>query len=265
MATNKCWGLVILAVGVGFGCGLLWARPSQQKMKATIATLRAEANEAVKDLQEAEAEIASLQYERDLAKAGFEQAENEKYRIIENLREWKEVLTTKAKDEKHKRNEYMIKTLKSVVEFKPERTSLIDLEGVNVQICPVTLGEGMYGLSTQALQNDTEFLLRRNGIKVLSEKEWLQAPGCPFLLINVFPQIKSERLGIAWVNIDMSLSQAVSLVREPKIKCVATTWSKRSRVERIKVDNGNVENAREKLKDYVNEFINDYLAANPKK
>jgi len=66
-----------------------------------------------------------------------------------------------------------------------QRDTLVGLQGVFVIFEELSPEASRYGLTKQALQNDTELRLRRNGIRVLSEKEVLTTPGGPMLYINV--------------------------------------------------------------------------------
>jgi len=67
---------------------------------------------------------------------------------------------------------------------------------------------------------------------------------------------------MAAVNIQVEVRQYVMLYRNPKIWCSATTWIN----GRIIICGVNKLRSlvRETVQDCVDEFINDYLAANPK-
>jgi len=136
------------------------------------------------------------------------------------------------------------------------------LEGVEVLVESIEPEVEKYGLRRQALQTDTELQLRQYGIKVLTREESLSTPGGPVLYINVAVIIQ-EKEPVAAAVITVQLRETVLLLREPTRICSAartwqtggmwTDWSHR------------IENIREVVKDYVSEFINDYLAANPTK
>ncbi len=135
------------------------------------------------------------------------------------------------------------------------------LEGVSVLVEYIEPEVEKYGLTRKDLQTDTELLLRQYGIKVLTFEERLSMPEMPLLYINVTAYIREE-IPVAAVAILVELHEDVLLLREPTRTCVgACTWQG-GYVVRVGV-NG-IKDLREDVKDLVNEFINDYLAANPK-
>ncbi len=143
---------------------------------------------------------------------------------------------------------------------EPERTTLVGLQGVTVMVEDVALEAKKYGLTKQILQTDTELRLRRHGIKVFSETETPQPPHVPLLKIDVVVVI-TEEPGLAAVGIGVELRQMTLLERDPTIaRFSAATWQQRAVVltepEKLK-------SVRETVRDFVDEFINDYLAANP--
>ena len=116
-----------------------------------------------------------------------------------------------------------------------------------------------YGLTREVLQAEVELKFRQNGIKVFSEEEQLQTPGMPFLYINVNVIIE-EAKKFAAANIHVAFKQAVLLKRDTTKGCLATTWEtggiSTCRPEELK-------DVREDVKSLIDQFINDYLAANP--
>jgi len=147
---------------------------------------------------------------------------------------------------------------------KQGRDTLVGLQGVGVIIEPLASGAKEYGLIDQILQTDVELQLRQNGIKVLSQQELIQTLGMPFLWIGTTVVImKGPAAGIAVVGLNVQFGQDVFLARHPSTYCLgATTWSKA--LTATVGTNNLVKLVREKIRDYVNIFINDYLAANPK-
>jgi hypothetical protein len=74
--------------------------------------------------------------------------------------------------------------------------------------------------------------------------------------------VKIKDSPVAGGSITVELHENVLLLREPKRVCLgATTWSKSGQMV---VGEGRIKDLRGYVKDFVNEFINDYLAANPK-
>lgn len=135
------------------------------------------------------------------------------------------------------------------------------LEGVSVLVEYILPEVEKYGLTRQALQTDTELQLRQYGIKVLTEEEMLSTPGMPCLYINVNVQIGEEIL-LAAAAINVELREKVLLLRKPKRICYSVSTWRKTGVRTVGL--GRIKDLRGTVKDLVNEFINDYLAANPK-
>ena len=142
-----------------------------------------------------------------------------------------------------------------------ERQSLAGLKGIYVA-AGSTPKAREYGLTKQALRTNVELRLRQNGIKVLSEQECKQTPGIPILSVDVNMQIHPKVPGVAVVGVSIELLQDVLLKRDPTKVCYgAATWQV-SGVYLVGLDN--VRDIRGTVKDHVDMFSNDYLAANPK-
>jgi predicted secreted protein len=143
---------------------------------------------------------------------------------------------------------------------KWESRSLAGLQGIAVVVEQIDQEAKRYGLTGEALQADTELKLRQNGIKVFSEQERLQTPEMPQLYINVNVVVREE-IEFSAANTHVAFKQVVLLKRDPTNACVATTW------EAGGVSMGetaDLKGVREDVKALVDQFINDYLAANPK-
>ncbi len=141
-----------------------------------------------------------------------------------------------------------------------EKEVLQGLEGVLVIVEDMRPEAEKKGLTRQALQTDTELQLRQYGIKVLTPEECVSTPGGPYLYINVNVIIGGEIYAAAAITVE--LREEVLLLREPKRTYYgASTW-KTGHVESLGLRR--IKEIRGSVKDHVNEFINDYLAANPK-
>jgi len=142
-----------------------------------------------------------------------------------------------------------------------EKEVLQGLEGVFVVVEPIKPEVEKYGLTKKDIHTDTELQLRQYGIKVLTEEGWLSMPVRPFLHINVGVVVREET-AIASGAISIQLREPVLLLRKPKRICMgACTWQ---RISVVSVGLLRIKDIREYVKDGVNMFINDYLAANPK-
>jgi len=137
--------------------------------------------------------------------------------------------------------------------------SLRGLKGVYVIIESLKPDIEADGLREDQIQTDVELKLRLAGIKVLTEEEWEKELGCPCLYVKVSAR-KWE--SIYSCSTDVELHQDVYLVRDSSIRVFgAITWYKSSfgLIGEMKVYQ-----IRDSIKDYVDEFINDYLSVNPK-
>jgi len=147
--------------------------------------------------------------------------------------------------------------LKDVVE---QRDVLVGLQGVCVRVETLINEAKDVGSMNELTQTDIELKLRRAGIKVLSREEQLAAKWTPCLYINV-NTLKWKDGGIIGFSIAVSLNERVFLERDPNILTIAETWS----VNNVRgAGSDNRKGVRESVKDLVDKFINDYLAANPK-
>ena len=138
------------------------------------------------------------------------------------------------------------------------KDTLADLDGVSVLFKVFPSEFGTLGLTMAEVQDDTEFELKKNGIKVLSGKELLQHTGYPYLsiLVHVITTYDSNDLVYFYT---VEFHQKVFLSRKPNVLVIgATTWSSRY------IGTNKIDSIREGVKGLVREFINDYLSANPK-
>jgi hypothetical protein len=96
--------------------------------------------------------------------------------------------------------------------------------------------------------------LRKAGIRVLGEEEWIATPGVPALMVDVNVKVKPDafmiRVGLVeWVSLDRGF-------KIPGAIWSATTLAT-TRINKTTQLRGVVG-------DLVDKFINDYLASNPK-
>jgi hypothetical protein len=118
------------------------------------------------------------------------------------------------------------------------------------------------GLEKNTIQTDVELKLRLAGIKVVPIKEVARTPGGQYLYVNV-NSLRMEGLPLYAISVELELQQSVWLAREPKTNLPgATTWQ----ISRVGgVGKAAVSSMRDTIKDLVDGFVNDYLAANPPK
>ena len=114
-------------------------------------------------------------------------------------------------------------------------------------------------LTERQIQTDVELRLRRNGIRLLSEDEWLKVPGSPYLYLQL-NVLRNERTGVFSYYYKLELKQSVLLERDSQFEMLAATWQ---------ITNGGYAGSsvatsaiREAIGDAVDRFCNDFLAAN---
>jgi len=144
-----------------------------------------------------------------------------------------------------------------------QREPLRGLTGVNVLVEAIESEMVKYGVpSREMVQTKVELRLRSAGIQVLTEDESIKSLGSPYLYINLNPMKLPADKGATY-NIDINLKENVRLVRNPSMSCFAATWhvSCLGGASSSQITAG----IQQSLDDLIDEFINDYLAVNPKK
>ncbi len=143
-----------------------------------------------------------------------------------------------------------------------ERATLAGLAGVRVVVDDVEDDVEDEGLTQSALQRDVELKLQQAGIRVLTEAEWRAAPGKPTLELEINtlkPQTKTYLFSIT-----LDLAQEVRLERDTNLSSHASTWSATPRLGAALA--AHLPRAvRRHVQEMVDQFVNAYLAANPKR
>lgn len=146
--------------------------------------------------------------------------------------------------------------------------SLYGLEGVNVLVESPGADEKQLGLTQSQLQTDIEVKLRTAGIRVFSAEESRETSDGAYLYCNV--NIKVDSDGLCAISYELSLNQIVYMNRSEEVTEKMSYYTK---VYGITWDTGGVaisgvnnakSGSREIVKDSIDEFINAFLAANPK-
>src|SRR5207249_6328300 len=140
------------------------------------------------------------------------------------------------------------------------RKTLAGLTGLYVSVEHIPDEMQRDGLDTTQIQTDVELKLRQAGITVLTRQEWLSTAAAPFLYVNV-QAIKNSNLYA--FSVDVQLRQRVTLVHDPAVLILATTWSATGVIGTV--GSKKLSSLRETVRDLTDQFINAYLAANPKR
>jgi type II secretory pathway component PulM len=139
-----------------------------------------------------------------------------------------------------------------------KRETLRDLTGVEVVVEQIPADAERDGLSTSQLKKYVESQLGGAGIRVLTHEERRTQPGHAYLYVSI-NTVKTR--SIYSYAIELSLNQTVRLTRHPTIATFAPTWS--AQVAGTTTAE-HLDTIREDVSDFVQAFINDYLAMNPR-
>ena len=140
-----------------------------------------------------------------------------------------------------------------------DKKTLKGLKGVRVMVELLSPDIEKDGLRRNSIYTDVEVKLRVAGIKVLTIEEW--AIKSDVILYVCVHSLKLMEIYFYVTYVE--LHQKVLLERDPKIiRSGITTWEAIGIMGTVGAEN--VNSIRDKIKDQVDEFINDYLAVNPK-
>jgi hypothetical protein len=141
------------------------------------------------------------------------------------------------------------------------RETLRGLKGVYVFIMKPPNIVTQAGLTESILRTNAELKLRTAGISVLTIEEIFSGwPGVPYLYVQI-SAIELEQLrGFFVYLVSVKFKQNVMLSRNRSIEAkAATTWERGF----YGIDD-DVRSIRETVSNLIDEFMNDYLAVNPK-
>ena len=137
-----------------------------------------------------------------------------------------------------------------------QRESLRGLDGVYVLVEDLNDDTKRAGLTVAQIKTDVELKLRKVGIRITTREERLTEEGSPHLYVNV--NVVGSQQYYAY-NISVSLKQSVYLQRNfllIRVPTWTTGGAGKASSRSIRED------ARKNLGDFVDRFINDYLAVN---
>jgi len=135
-----------------------------------------------------------------------------------------------------------------------ERATLKGVSAFSVVVEGLDPDLERYGVTKKQLQTAVELRLRKAGLPVRD------GVTLPYLYINVNSLIHDD--GTASISIRVEFKQAVRLERDPTLSTMATTWDAGG------VASYGVRRLREIVNyigDFVDQFVNDFLAMNPKR
>ena len=141
------------------------------------------------------------------------------------------------------------------------RQTLAGLTGLYVSVELKTDDAQQNGSTEAQLRTDVELKLREAGIKVVAFGE---INGTPYLYVGVSAlPLKSIR-GVYAVSVNADLIQVIRLVRNPSTLALGRTWNATGVYGTLGASIVG-EEVRKRVRDLADQFINVYLAANPKR
>ena len=141
-----------------------------------------------------------------------------------------------------------------------ERRSLKGLEGIHPVVEALDPEEEHDGLTAGQLLSEVVYQLQQAGIRVLTQEECENMPGMPYLYVNINAiQLTTQPSYIYAIGVE--LKQTVSLVRNPDVVSVGSTW--RAGTLGIVPITDMPHRIRAAVGEKVDAFIYDYLAVNP--
>jgi hypothetical protein len=140
-----------------------------------------------------------------------------------------------------------------------QQKALVGLKGVYVWVSGIKPEVERLGLTKDQIRIDVELKLRKAGVRVLTKEERFETPGAPSLEVD-FANALSPDNPIVACSILVSLQEQVTLDRD--FRTYGAIWQ----VGFVRpILKKNIREIRGDVGDLVDEFVNDYLAANPKK
>jgi biotin operon repressor len=136
-----------------------------------------------------------------------------------------------------------------------DRRNLKGIDSVFVVVETLPNGASKLGLSETIVQTDVEQKLRLAGLRVVTDQEGENLPGSPYLYVRLIATDPPEAAAI-----EISLNENATLERNGDFAPAVATWEKI-----LVIANPNGQGVRDKIKDLADEFLNAWLAVNPKK
>jgi hypothetical protein len=146
-----------------------------------------------------------------------------------------------------------------------KRAILKGLPGVSVLVYGLGPEAERDGLIRVQLQREVELRLRTAGIRVLTEQEARQVAGYPSLVVSLITLRTHDPVleNVYAIGLNVQLLENVRLSRDTAIEITTPTWNSKSLIGLMGVSKL-AQRVRAEVAGFVDGFISDYLAANPK-
>jgi hypothetical protein len=162
---------------------------------------------------------------------------------------------------------------------RPKLDTLSKEEAENLRVSSlrglkkISLAVFTNNINRERIEKEVALELRKAGITIISDEEAEMEKGFPRLTLGimqrsihssiVYTESELKKIDVFEVSGEFSLSQAVTLERDPSINTLARTWRKDSR-EITKKESDLSKLEQDVKKELLDDFLNDYLMANPK-
>jgi hypothetical protein len=144
----------------------------------------------------------------------------------------------------------------------PSRRTLGGWRGVTVVVAEISDEAQRDGLREDQIRTDVELRLRLAGVTVITQQESLSEPGVPFVYVYIHTRKNTD--GRYAYSARISAHQMVRLTRNPSVTSMGSTWATPPALGTVGADR--LSSVRDHvLRDLTDQFINAYLAANPKR
>jgi len=113
--------------------------------------------------------------------------------------------------------------------------------------------------NVSVIKNDVEVELRKAGIRVVDRSELTDASGRPYLFVVI--HLVKGSLNTFTYHTELRFHQNASMTRNPDVVLSVPTWSRSvTGMERA----NKMMSVRDKIREMLMVYINEYLAANPR-
>ena len=145
-----------------------------------------------------------------------------------------------------------------------DRRTLAGLNGVYVYVAVEHIDSSVAstGFTKLDVQTDVEVRLREAGIPVLNLTQLKAQPGTPALYVDVLLFTRDVDPDFYAFSVTVQLFQAVRLTRN-STEVEAATWTATPYLGTVGRER--LRDVRNDVLDAINQFVNDYLAVNPKR
>ncbi len=148
-----------------------------------------------------------------------------------------------------------------IYEMPEKIRNLVSIKDMHIFVVNLNEDAESTGLTKEQLKMSVELKLRLVGIKVNSEEEWFASSHSACIYVQI-TSVGLNNIPSSVYDVSINFKQDVTLVRSPYSTVNATTWE-RSLVG-FCPQNDFQKIVQDTVKDLMDDFINDYLTANPK-